>query len=288
MPSDTQSRLTADKTNFGTLIYSDKLSGENGGNMLMFVEYKYTRPTLNATFNPVETGTKIALPLPYDLSVPYAANWDQSSMGAWGEFVSQKGTELFRNADSIVSGNKNSISDSLMSSLKTSVYEGASAVGTDVVFGNRLAEVVGVGAGIVRNPFLAASFQGVQFREFNLQYKLYPKSKAEADTIEKIVKAFKYGMHPSYREFGGLKNALFNYPNIYKPAFLKPEHLFDFGFCVIKQINLSYHDQGAPIYIGSGNDKYPAFMSLQLSLQEIEIVTKETLTSGAGSTGGSR
>jgi hypothetical protein len=158
-----------------------------------------------------------------------------------------------------------------------------SALGTDAITNNSVFRSAGRGAGIARNPFLAASFEGVQFRIFNFQYKFYPKSRQESDNIENIIKILKYGMHPSYEEFGGLQNALFRYPNIYKPSFSKPEYLFDFGFCVIRDLAVVYHDQGTPKYIEDNGVKIPAFIGLNISLTEIEIITKDSLAGPNGS-----
>lgn len=264
---------------FGTLIYTDKHKKESGDHMLTFTEFKYKRPDFNSTFRPEKTGTEIALPLPYDLTTNYQTAWNIPDSGAWTQVVAQEGGQILR--DRINNGTNMpslSLSDIKFESIATGLGKVGSAVGTDILAQNRLFQVAGQGAGIARNPFLAALFEGVQFRTFNMEFKMYPKNKADADLIRKIIAAFKYGMHPSYEAFGGIKNALFNYPYIYKPKFTKPEYLFDFGYCIIREVTPQYHAEGAPHYIDDNGDKIPAFVSLQISFQEIEIITKDVLS----------
>ncbi len=269
----------APKNGFGPLTFTEKHKQESGGLMLTFVEFEYKRPDFNSRFTPKATGTQIALPIPYNLDTNYQTQWNTPDAGAWTQMVANEGGEILRNT--IKNGFEMpalSMTDGKYQSLASGLGRFASAVGTDILAQNRLFQVAGQGAGIARNPFLAALFEGVQFRTFNMQFKLYPKSKEEADIIRNIIKAFKYGMHPSYQSFGGLKNALFNYPYIYKPAFTKPEYLFDIGYCIIKNISPMYHSEGAPHYFESDGNKIPAFVTLAIEFQELEIITKDSLS----------
>lgn len=263
---------------FGKLVYTETHKKESGDHMLTFTEYKYSRPSFGTDFKPVATGTEIALPLPYDLTTNYTTQWNMPESGAWTQFVAKEGGEILKSRiNAGVDMPSLSLSDVKFESLAAGLGKGASAVGTDILANNRLFQVAGQGAGIARNPFIAALFEGVQFRSFNMEFRMYPKSKAEADLIRNIIAAFKYGMHPSYQEFGGMKNALFNYPYIYKPKFTKPEYLFDFGYSIIREVTPQYHAEGAPLYIDSGGEKIPAFINLQISFMEIEIITKDSL-----------
>lgn len=50
--------------------------------------------------------------------------------------------------------------------------------------------------GGVLNPNMELLFQGPQLRPFNFTFKLSPRSKPEADTVKKIIRAFKKNMAP--------------------------------------------------------------------------------------------
>ncbi len=272
---------------FGKLVFTDTHKKESGDHMLTFTEYKYSRPSFGNEFKPIPTGTEIALPIPYDLTTNYTTQWNMPESGAWTQVVATEGGEILKNRIAAgVDMPSLSLSDVKFQSIASGLGKAGSAIGTDILAQNRLFQVAGQGAGIARNPFIAALFEGVQFRSFNMEWKMYPKSKADADLIRKIISAFKYGMHPSYQEFGGLKNALFNYPYIYKPKFTKPDYLFDFGYSIIREVTTPFHAEGAPLYIDSNGDKIPAFVQLQLSFTEIEIITKDSLDGTGAFTGG--
>lgn len=270
---------------FGEMVYTETHKQESGDLMLTFVEYEYKRADMGAVPTPNPTGTRIALPLPYNLETNYQTTWNIPEGGAWTEYLSNSGGEFIKNQ--ISKGGDFSVFGSLVDAKLGDVWnemkKGSSALGTDALSNNRPFQVAGQGAGIARNPFLAALFEGVQFRNFNMQWKLYPKSIDESNLIHKINQAIKYGMHPSYQQFGGLKNALFNYPYIYKPAFTKPEYLFEFGYCVIRNFTPIYHSEGSPQYFEYDGKKIPSFITISLEFQEIEIITKDTL---AGPNGG--
>lgn len=277
---------SADKS-MGSLKFPPTHEVESGGHWFTLTEYKYARPSLGSEFKPVPTGTQIALPLPINLSTGYGARWGEDNQGAWMNYVTRQGANLM---EGIQNSSNYEMSWSNLSNkldgMKTGSAEAISAVGTDVLYRNGLATGIGTVTGEARNPFLAATFEGVQFRRFTFDYDLTPKTRQDSTTIENIIKAIKFGMHPSYKEFGSMKNALFRYPNMFLPSFSKPEFLFDFGFSVITQFNVQYHAANGPYYHSDGNTKLPAFININFEIQEIEIVTKETLGNYTNAVGG--
>ena len=98
----------------------------------------------------------------------------------------------------------------------------------------------------------------------------------EEDRVEEIYSAMKYGMSPSYDEKWA--NNLFKYPSMYAVKLEPNKYLFEFGYCVITDVTINYHNQGSPVYFaGENNEKAPASMNLSFSMQEIEIVTRESI-----------
>lgn len=275
--------------NFGTLKFpTANHEEETGGFSITFTEYKYSRPKAAENYKPIATGTQISLPLPRSLVASYAVDWQNAEMGAFGQLLSdsipgivKSGDQMVRNvmADPVQASKDTirSITDVKRWSSMPGLGKAASAIGTDILTNNALFRNATTGSGVARNPFLAAQFEGVQFRSFPFEYSLVPRSKKDSEVIEKIIKAFKYGMHPSYIEFGSLKNALFRYPNIYKPKFTKNKWLFDFGMCVIKDFTVDYHGHGSGIYNDDNGDKIPMNVVIKFTMQEIEIITKESL-----------
>lgn len=278
--------LSTDR-NFGTLKFpSANHEEETGGLGITFTEYKYSRPNIDGGYKPIKTGTQISLPLPKALSASYNARWENAEMGAFGQYLSSETPKAIKAGEQWA---KNMFADPIKTTSETinslidtkrwaSIGSGfGSAIGTDILTSNAIFRNATTSVGVARNPFLAAQFEGVNFRAFPFEYELIPRSKKDSEVIEKIVNAFKYGMHPSYIEFGTLKNALFRYPNIYRPRFTKDKWLFDIGMCVITDFSVDYHGHGSGVYTDDNGDKIPMNIRIKFTMQEIEIVTKETL-----------
>ena len=161
------------------------------------------------------------------------------------------------------------------------------------VLGAALNKAVQVGtafAGIARNPHMAVLYDSPQFRAFEFGFDLRPKNYQESLMIGRIIHFFKYYSHPEYK-FG---NHFFVYPNQFKIRFKYPEFLYRFGDCVLKSVAIDYHGEGTPLYydagVGESVDlgdgagpqsgrklKAPANVKLQLSFQEVKILTKKEI-----------
>lgn len=276
LPSDRNSG----KLKFPTANHEE----ETGGMSITFTEYKYSRPTVSANYRPIATGTQISLPLPKALSTDYKASWSNSEMGAFGQMLSDSVPGAIKTVASAVNnprefidGAKSLIDSKRWSSIEEGALKFGSALGTDILTDNAIFRNATTGVGVARNPFLAAQFEGIGFRAFPFEYDFVPRSKKDSETIEKIIQAFKYGMHPSYIEFGSLKNALFRYPYIYRPKFTKNKWLFDFGMCALTDFSVDYHGHGSGVYTDDNGDKIPMNVRIKFTMQEIEIITKESL-----------
>jgi hypothetical protein len=72
--------------------------------------------------------------------------------------------------------------------------------------------------------------------------------------------------------------SLLGYPDMVKIA-LSPETndghgLYEFKTCVVEKVSVSYSQDGVPVWFKGTN--LPAFISLNISLKEIEMVLNET------------
>lgn len=249
---------------------------EEGGQWLTFTVYKYTRPSLDKDYKPVPTNETFKLPLPLQLNVGYQVRWGSTELGA---FASQTGITAQKIVESIT---LNSAFESIADNARSIAFGDAgkigTAIGTDILLNTDFARKIGAASGFARNPFLAATFEGVQFRAFPLNYRFAPKSFKESQQVEKIITLLKKISHPTYETLG-FKNSLFTYPDMVLPRFSNPEYLFEFGMCVIQDINVDYHAEQGPIYFQEGDKKLPAFINLSFQLSEIEIVTRDTISS---------
>lgn len=147
-----------------------------------------------------------------------------------------------------------------------------------------VAAALKVGAGVAINPHKIVLFTGVNFREHQFSWKLSPKNREESNRIKGIIDQFIYYSHPQYVS-GGL---FFKYPEFFKIRFRHPEYLFELLPSVCKDVRVNYHGQGYPGYIrdsdGAGPPA-PAEVELSLTFQEVEIVTKDSLSKDLNNAG---
>lgn len=277
------------------------------GHWLVLTEYKYFRVSSTNQGQGNATGNTFKLPVPIGLATGYDADWESVDLGIFGTSVlnglegvgelknlaSSKLASIFGGGQSTdaVHGQADfsKSSASQKQSLWSDLINGAQSVGTGLVGGlvdqgmsTESATKLGLYGGVARNPFVAMAYKGPSLRSFNLRWEFLPRTYEESEALLKLITALKYGMHPSYTSLAGVyQNALFEYPNLYQPKFTNDSFLFSFGFCVIKSVEVNYHPKGNVYHSKDGN-KVPAMIELAVNLQEIEVITKETVMPSSG------
>jgi len=137
-----------------------------------------------------------------------------------------------------------------------------------------------------------------QNRSFNLRFQLVPTNKEEAETIQKIIKVFKIAMHPPTNEsiggVGGQSGRSAGGIFFMNPARVKIDFLFQdiqdttsnyttenvnrkiftTSFCFIQNLDVNYHNAGAPSYFGDGQ---PGNMAFSVQLQEAKPNSREMI-----------
>ena len=131
---------------------------------------------------------------------------------------------------------------------------------------------------------------GINFRSFSFTWTLAPKTEDESKTIRNIINTFKARSLPS---FSGCTSLLFNYPAVVKPSFylsgLDPKGLGITAFkqCAIRDVTARFSPQGeAPSFYSTS--AAPVFISLSISLQEIEYMMAEDYDPNAKSFGANK
>ena len=186
--------------------------------------YKYKRED----FDKKSVYCTVTLPLPQNLSTSWQATWNGQSLGPVGAAAASKAPQLIDAAQQAAQGNVSGAVDQLKSvlggqglgldaaSLKEvagnlALYYGseitASAGGLlgakggvpGAILGAGLGQAVQgvtIGAGVARNPYLAAAFEGVNFKTHNFSWNIVPKNKKESDPLRSIISAFRNAMLP--------------------------------------------------------------------------------------------
>ena len=133
------------------------------------------------------------------------------------------------------------------------------------------------GFGVTRNPHMAVIYKTPNFRVFNFQWQLRPKSYKESIEIHRIIQSLKFFSAPTY--IAG--SHFLKYPNQFGLSFKNNTLLYTMGTAVLKNFNVDYHGEGTPIYYdapgGSRKMKAPAVVNISTEFQEISILTKDAI-----------
>lgn len=251
-------------------------------NWLLIQEYEYSRPTRNTEHQPKSTGNEIKLPLPQGgMNPSYSANWETTEFSAWMNALMQNRDLLgaaFQDIQDINLFSKEEV-QAAIDKYGGVVKDFARAIMTDSITSVPGRSGFDVSLGTTRNPFLAAMFTSVNLRSFTFAYIFIPRNKRESDTVEGIINILRYGMHPSYDS--GIKNNLFRYPYMYKVDFTDAQRLFRPGWCVIKDLQIDFQaENGLPLYHIIDGESVPYAISMNITFQELDVVTKESISEG--------
>lgn len=144
-------------------------------------------------------------------------------------------------------------------------------------------KALGNATGSAINPHATLSFEGVNLRNFQFNWTLYPDSLAEAEDIKKIVRSIKRVILPETSGVtigadGGpgqsFARAFLKYPSV---AFINllgvDESAFvKFKACMVGDITIDYGGSGAVVIAEGGK---PQGIKLSISFKEMEIQTAE-------------
>lgn len=79
---------------------------------------------------------------------------------------------------------------------------------------SEVAAAFSLAAGVTVNPNVRSIFKGVNLREYSFQFKFLPKSRKEAEIVEKIINTFRTYSYPEVIDMGPLA-AGYKYPDLF-------------------------------------------------------------------------
>ena len=221
--------------------------------------------------------TAIALYMPPDYMVKYAAKWGEQDMESASEAMN-----LLSNS------NGKGVLDNF---LALGLNLGASLINNGMDHANKETNMNLKGAlsrqtRIAINPHAEVIFQGIGFRTFNFQFKFMPQSEAEADNVYNIIQAFKFYAAPEV--ILGAGSRFFIYPGEFDMQFIangqENAALPKISTCALTNIDVTYSAAGQWAAFRAGNNHpdraHPLFVHLSLSFTELEICTKQRVLQG--------
>jgi hypothetical protein len=235
--------------------------------------------TQNSTFSRPQKRlqTAIALHVPNQLSIKYGANYsDEETFGMQalidgGEAVGRALTEAGK---ALANNDKAGAASAINSNGKTVTSIVANAALSKGPGGATMSAMTG----LAPNPMKEQVFKGVDFRTFTMDYQFAPRDEAEARNVLKIIQAFKYHMHPEYKDAG---NFLFLYPSEFDITYFhggeENLNIHRHTSCVLTDMDVNYTPNGNFSTFKGG---MPTQINMTLSFKELTILTKELIAQG--------
>ena len=145
------------------------------------------------------------------------------------------------------------------------------------------AAVFAINTGSIITPRMELMFEGILRRTFSFNFTFLPKSEQEADIVEQIVHKFKYHMASNYGGLGlggvdGVREMEIPdfFQIVYKYQGKENSHLNKIKKCVLTNATVEYGADQYKSYAGGR----PQTTKLNLSFQELEIITKDYIKQG--------
>lgn len=246
--------------------------------------------TQGLSFNKPQKRLKeaIALHMPNNLGIRYSVDYStDSAAGFLGAMkIGKAGVDFVKGAVGSISNAVTSESVSATDAAKNIVAQGktqfsnaSSALAATALENIPGGKVISNVAGVAANPMMQSTFNGVNSREFELDYVFYPKDETELDQIHRIIKTFKGNMLPEYK---GSDEFLFVYPSefdiVYYMGGLENEYLHKHTSCVLTNMTVNYTPDSVYTYFNKNGA--PTKIIMTLAFRELDIVTKEDVQDG--------
>jgi hypothetical protein len=209
----------------------------------------------------------IALHMPNDLSIRYSVGWESEDMsGAEMASMSMQGA-----GESLMKSRSELNPSGMISSVAAAVAN----LGLSKGAGGSYASVR---SGLAPNPRKEMVFKGVDFRRFSFTYQFFPRSEAEAQNVQEIIRVFKFHMHPEYKDTNSF---LYLYPSEFDISYQTKSgentHIHKHTSCVLTDMNINYTPQNNFNAFSNG---MPTQINITLEFKELAIPTKETIDKG--------
>ena len=138
-------------------------------------------------------------------------------------------------------------------------------------FGGNLSlnQVMARSSGQIINPNMELLFSGPTLRNFSYQFKFTPRFQKEAETVRKIIKAFKRNMAPK-----GAGDNFLKTPNMFEIQYVgeADKYLNRIKLCALTNVAMNYTGDGT---WATYNDGSPISMTMTLAFTELTPVFNE-------------
>ena len=289
-----------------------------------YISFKNTvhqRQTTQSAFG--DTSVHLYLP-PDALKTSYSQSYADTDLGAIGNVINQiDERQVGAIGDAISSGSVGRMlevlkgvgaDDATKTAIKNAAAReaagraGAVNAGATAAIQRRLGQIV--------NPFKAVIYNGPGgFRTFTFNFVMQPESSSEVETVKKIVRYFKFHMHPGVSDLSFTRvvasqatatgqvnqqrettttpgsitsSAMLTYPDTFKISMFPNKQkqsnstknsLFKIKECFLESFNVDYSTSGGPAFFDD-SDGSPVTTTVSMQFKETELLTRQSIEQG--------
>ena len=138
-------------------------------------------------------------------------------------------------------------------------------------------------SGKVTNNRLEMVFQGLGRRTFSYSFKMMPKSEAEANQVDQIVRMFRFYMAPSFDgDIGSSRTMIVpaTFDITYMNMNIENGYLNKISTCVLESCNVTYGGERVQFFRPNQDGAPPVETNIELQFKELELITREKLALG--------
>jgi hypothetical protein len=132
--------------------------------------------------------------------------------------------------------------------------------------------------GKVLNPHAITVFEGMNLRQHQFSWKVYPQSAEESYRMRKVLGTIRKEILPRSLIDGAQDMFLINYPNeVFITIFTENKPLIKIGRSVIQNFSINYAPQGVPAFFKGTHD--PIEIEFSMDVMEVATLTRESVES---------
>lgn len=238
--------------------------------MIGFHAIKVLGNSTVAELKTVATGEWVWLPVPPEgVSTAYSQGWDSATQGIAAAAMSAGISGLSK----MFGGEETSQGNGKTESGNEGIVKASTVSGLVDLMAEKAKETAGLGVGITHRALEQSymSYSGPGYRSHSFAFALRPETPEDSDTIDEIVKFFKFYSSPVMGDSGGVAR-VYDVPHLFHIELAPNNGLFSFKQAALTNITMKY---GGEKYNTFTQDDRPTQTDIGLDFQEMQLLSQK-------------